>query len=185
MSVISCCLSVSLTLIEAPSFFRQFSHNIIILAVSLSFLNMLKLSCLMLFPLRKMRKTKTQHWQKSLMTYLHNGSTLEHNSNWFGKIMNASTISQRVYVCTSHVNSTPTLLTTVYIMSIHFLLSFPDFLVIFLLITILGNAHRPYINNTPALLTMIYICLFIFPIFSCFSDYIYINYHIRKCAQTM
>ena len=72
-----------------------------------------------------------------------------------------------------------------YIMSILFLLSFPDFLVIFLLITISGNAHRPYINNTPALLTMIYICLFIFPDFSWFSDYTSINYHIRKCAQTM
>ena len=51
-------------------------------------------------------------------------------------------------MCTDHVNSTPTLLTTVY-MSILFLLSFPNFLVIFLVITILGNAHRPcklYLN---------------------------------------
>ena len=42
-----------------------------------------------------------------------------------------------------------------------------------------------HVNNTPALLTMIYISLLIFPDFSWFSDYIYINYHIRKCAQTM
>ena len=46
MSVISCCLSVSLTLkgMHLP-FLRQFSHGIIILAVSLSFLNMLKFCC--------------------------------------------------------------------------------------------------------------------------------------------
>ena len=38
-----------------------------------------------LFPLRKIQKRKTQHWERYLMPYLHNGSTLEHNSNWFGK----------------------------------------------------------------------------------------------------
>ena len=46
-------------------------------------------------------------------------------------------------MCTDHVNSTSTLLTTVYIMSILFFLSFSDFLLIFLLITILGNVHAP------------------------------------------
>ena len=62
VSLISYCLSVSLTLIgDAPSFLGQFSHDIIIMALSLSFLNVFKLCCLMLFSLRKMQKTKTQH----------------------------------------------------------------------------------------------------------------------------
>ena len=43
-------------------------------------------------------------------------------------------------MCTDHVNSTPILSTTVYIISVLF---FPDFLAIFILITILGNMHRP------------------------------------------
>ena len=43
-------------------------------------------------------------------------------------------------MCTDHVNSTPMLSTTVYIMSILFF--FPDFLAIFTLITIFENAHR-------------------------------------------
>ncbi|KIJ93934.1 hypothetical protein K443DRAFT_111318 [Laccaria amethystina LaAM-08-1] len=55
-----------------------------------------------------------------------------------------------------HANSTPTLSTTVYIMSIIFVSFFPDFLAIFALLTIFGNAHRPckhYPNNitTPSL----------------------------------
>ena len=42
-----------------------------------------------------------------------------------------------------HLNTTPTLSTTVYIMSILFFLLFsPDFLAIFALITIFGNGHR-------------------------------------------
>ncbi|KIJ90268.1 hypothetical protein K443DRAFT_80194, partial [Laccaria amethystina LaAM-08-1] len=50
----------------------------------------------------------------------------------------------------NHVNSTPTLSITVYIMSILFVPIFPDFLAIFALFTIFGNAHRPckqYPNN--------------------------------------
>ncbi|KIK05191.1 hypothetical protein K443DRAFT_38041, partial [Laccaria amethystina LaAM-08-1] len=46
-------------------------------------------------------------------------------------------------ICTYHVNSTPTLSITVYIMSILFVSIFPDFLAIFALFTIFGNAHRP------------------------------------------
>ena len=46
-------------------------------------------------------------------------------------------------MCTDHVNSTPILSTSVYIMSVLFLSFFPDFLAIFTSITILGNAHRP------------------------------------------
>ena len=51
-------------------------------------------------------------------------------------------------MCTDHVHNTSTLLTMVYIISLRF---FSDFLAIFTLITILGNAHRPcklYLNNT-------------------------------------
>ncbi|KIJ90974.1 hypothetical protein K443DRAFT_115791, partial [Laccaria amethystina LaAM-08-1] len=50
----------------------------------------------------------------------------------------------------NHVNSTPTLSTTVYIMSIIFLPFFPDFVAIFALLSIFGNPHRPckqYPNN--------------------------------------
>ena len=66
-----------------------------------------------------------------------------------------------------------------------FLLIFPDFLAIFASITILENAHRP-LNNTSTLLTVVYIMLcHSFLIFSCCSGHIYINYHIRKCTQTM
>ncbi|KIJ91272.1 hypothetical protein K443DRAFT_115240, partial [Laccaria amethystina LaAM-08-1] len=58
-------------------------------------------------------------------------------------------------VCTGHVNSAPTLSTTVYNIpykhysnivsnSVHYVASFfPDFLAIFALITISGNVHRP------------------------------------------
>ena len=47
-------------------------------------------------------------------------------------------------MCTDHVNSTPILSTTVYIMSFLFFSFFPDVLAIFMLITTLGNVHRPY-----------------------------------------
>ena len=57
-------------------------------------------------------------------------------------------------MCTDHVNSTPILSTTVYIMSVLFFSFFPDFMAIFTSITILGNAHRPckqLSNITPSL----------------------------------
>ena len=34
----------------------------------------------------KCKRQKAQHWGKSLRSYLHNGSTLEHNTNWFQKL---------------------------------------------------------------------------------------------------
>ena len=46
-------------------------------------------------------------------------------------------------MCTDHVNSTPTLSTTVYIMSILCFLFFPHFLAIFTLIITFRNACRP------------------------------------------
>ena len=121
---------------------------------------------------------------------------------------------------TDHVDSTLTLSTTVYTMSILFLLIFPDFLTIFISVTIFGNVHRPcqeypalsitvssfffwfFFSNFLAIFALItilgnahrpcqqYPTLLItvysfFPHFSGFSGYICINYHIRKCAQTM
>ena len=44
---------------------------------------------------------------------------------------------------TDHVNTTPMLSITVYIMSILFFSFFSDFLAIFALLTIFGNVHRP------------------------------------------
>ena len=47
-------------------------------------------------------------------------------------------------MCTDLVKTTPTLSTTVYIMSILFLhFFFTDFVAIFALITIFRNVHRP------------------------------------------
>ena len=110
MSVISCCLPVSLILIgDAPSFLGQLSHNIIIVALSLGFLNMLKLCYLMMFSLKKMQKTKTQDQVKSLLSYLHNGSTLEHNLNWFGTLQWRATTFVFLFLEISHVTN---LLTT-------------------------------------------------------------------------
>ena len=57
------------------------------MALSLSFLNVLRLCCLMFFfHWEKCKRQKAQHWGKSLRSYLHNGSTLEHNTNWFQKL---------------------------------------------------------------------------------------------------
>ena len=43
-----------------------------------------------------------------------------------------------------------------------------------------------HVNNTSTLLTVVYLMLLhSFLIFSWCSEHIYINYHIRKCAQTM
>lgn len=46
-------------------------------------------------------------------------------------------------MCTDHINTTPTLSTTVDLMFLLFFPFFPDFLAIFALITIFGNVHRP------------------------------------------
>ena len=60
---------------------------------------------------------------------------------------------------------------------------FPNFLATFALLTIFGNAHKPCeqysntVNNSPR-----HVYSFFFP---SFSSYIYINYHIWKCTQTM
>ena len=46
-------------------------------------------------------------------------------------------------MCTDHVNCTSTLSTTLH----HVSPFFPDFLIIFTLLTILGNAHRPCLHS--------------------------------------
>ena len=87
---------------------------------------------------------------------------------------------------------------------------FPHFLAIFTSLTILGNVHRPCkqcINIIKRVYIISSLFLLIFPVliitmhqhcwqwspsvssffpdFFWFSEYIYMNYHIRKCAQTM
>ena len=46
---------------HAPSFLGEFSHDTIVVAPFLSFLNMLKSCCLVFFSWRKMQKTKKKH----------------------------------------------------------------------------------------------------------------------------
>ena len=56
----------------APSFLGEFSHDTIVVALSLSFLNVLKSCCLVLFSWRKLQKTqkKTQCSEKSFMSLI-------------------------------------------------------------------------------------------------------------------
>ena len=90
-------------------------------------------------------------------------------------------------MCTHHVNTTPTLSITVYIMSILCLSFFSHFLAIFAPLTIFGNVHRPckqcpnIVNNS-----LHHVCSF----FLFFSDFLAIfmsitilgNAH-RPCTQ--
>ena len=70
MSVISCCLPVSLTLIgDVPSFFGQSSHNEIIVALSLSFLIVLNYVVWCCFHWKKCKRQKMQHWEKYLFFF--------------------------------------------------------------------------------------------------------------------
>ena len=124
---------------------------------------------------------------------------------------------------TDHMNSAPTLSTTVSKCLLFFSFFSPDFVTIFALITIFGNAHRPckhypnivhnslhhvysffplfflifwlylhylpylemctdHVNNTPTLLTIVNTMSILF--FWSYG-YIFTNYHIWKCAETM
>ena len=79
---------------------------------------------------------------------------------------------------TDHVNNTPALLTMFYIC----LFIFPNFLTIFTLITILGNAHRPcklYLNiiNKYTWCLSIFHCYLIL-----FWGHIYLLFHSCFCA---
>ena len=104
-------VTVSSLLRQAPSFFGHFSHDTRIVALSFSFLNVLKLCCLVLFSWRKLqkRKKKTQHFSKSFSSYLHNRSTSEHNSNRFRKLQQRTT-TQIFGPCLviGHVTTIPT-----------------------------------------------------------------------------
>ena len=66
---------------------------------------------------------------------------------------------------TDHVKNASTLLKKVYIMSILFLLIFPDFLIIFELNTILGNVHRPCKQYTNIVDNGLHLSLHFFLIF--------------------
>ena len=66
-----------------------------------------------------------------------------------------------------------------------FPLIIPYFLIIFTLLTILGNAHRACKQHTNIVDDGLHRISLFFSDFFWFSGYIYLNYHIRKCAQTM
>ena len=66
-----------------------------------------------------------------------------------------------------------------------FFLIIPDFLIRFTLLTILGNAHRPCKQYTNIVDNGLHRISLFFSDFFWFSGYIYLNYHIRKCAQTI
>ena len=60
-----------------------------------------------------------------------------------------------------------------------------DVLGIFASITILGNVHRPCKHYLNLLNNSLHHVYSFFPDFSRYSYYIWMNYHIRKCAQNM
>ena len=102
-------MSISL-LGYALSFVGQFSHGTIVVAPSLTFLNQLKSCDLVLFSWRKMQKKtkKTRCFSKSFTSYLHNGSTLEHNLNRFWKLQfRATTFSSDLFLEFGHVTTLP------------------------------------------------------------------------------
>ena len=81
----------SISDLYALSFFGQISHGTILVALSLTFLNLLKSCDLVLFSWRKMPKKKIWHFSKSFTSYLHKGSTLEHDLNRFWKLQFSAT----------------------------------------------------------------------------------------------
>ena len=109
ISALFCHLSVSISLLgHAPSFLGEFSHDTIVVAPVLSFLNMLKSCCLVFFSWRKMQKTKkkTQRFWKSFTSYLYNHSTLEHNWNRFWKLQcRATTFVFVPFLAIGHVTT--------------------------------------------------------------------------------
>ena len=102
-------MSISL-LGYALSFFGQFSHDTIVVALSLTFLTLLKSCDLVLFPWRKTQKAKkkTQCFSKSFTSYHHKGSTLEHNLNRFWKVQfRATTFISDLFLEFGHVTALP------------------------------------------------------------------------------
>jgi len=89
-----CSLSVSISLLGyAPSFLGQIFYDMIIVAPSLSSLNMLKSCCLVLLPWRKTQKTKKKKPAVEKILYLISlqQKTLEHTSNRFRKLQHRAT----------------------------------------------------------------------------------------------
>ena len=106
-----CSMSVPISYFGyAPSFLGQISHDTIIVASFPSFLNVLKLYCLVFFSWRKMQKKtkKSWQWEESLSSYLHNRSTIGHNPSRFWKVQSRATtfvfftIFGNTIVLTSH-----------------------------------------------------------------------------------
>ena len=95
-----CSLLMSISLVGyALSFFGQISHSTIVVALSLTFLNLLK-SC--------KKKKKTGHFSKSFTLYLHKGSTLEHDVNRFSKLQfRATTFVFDLFLEFGHVTTLP------------------------------------------------------------------------------
>ena len=88
---------------------------------------------------------------------------------------------------TDHVNTTPTLSITVYIMSIFFSLFFSLFLAIFALLTIFGNVHRPckqYPNIVNNSLHHVFSFFLLFPDFlAIFTSITILGNAHRPCTQ--
>ena len=114
LSAIFCSLPVLIShLGYGPSFFGHFSHDVIIVAPSLRFINVLKSSSLVLFSWRK-----TQKGRKKLA----NGRTPEHNLNRSRELQcRATTFVLLLFWETGHVT---TLLTAHWMMYHWFLPSF-------------------------------------------------------------
>ena len=88
-------------------------------------------------------------------------------------------------MCTDHVNNASTLSKESTSCLFFFSQFLSDFFMIFALITILGNVHRPYKQHTNIVHNGLHHAspFFLF-VFQC-SGYICITYHIGKCAQTI
>ena len=87
----------------------QISHNMKIVASSLSFLSVLKSSCLVLFSWRNFQKGwKKLVMRKSITSYLHNGSTLEYNLNRFRKLQFRATTFILAILVIGHVTTIST-----------------------------------------------------------------------------
>ena len=86
-------------------------------------------------------------------------------------------------ICTDHVNSTPSLSTIVYIVSIFSSFS-PDFLAIFALLTIFGNAHRPC-EQYPNMSTTVQIMSILFFSFSPPIFWLFLHYlpYLEMCTD--
>ena len=121
------------------------------------------------------------------MSYLHNGSTLEHNSNWFGKLQWRVTTFVFPFLEIGHVTNSHGMDPDT---QNHHDIVFLNFLVIHsfwfsaynILVTIFGNVHRPYRHYFIA--TTVFIMSIFFPHFLALFTSVTIlgNVH-RQCKQ--